>query len=381
MHALSLHRFLLRAALAIASIFAWIFVFQYFYLVEHDIVHAFARTLLLYALSQTITCLVTPYAARSLRKGVRRMLLIATFFLASAFVILGGALVGFWGSTYASSGIVAFAFLLGIYRALYWIPYAVEARAVSRTRATVWGEILIALLPAVAGLLIAGTASGPLLVLFIGAGAVALSAIPILYFRNVHERFSWRFRETFTELSEQRNRALVVVGLLEGMSGAALLLFWPLTMFLMMGWSYSMLGITLSLTFLVAVFGRSFVRKRLRSVRLHDSALLNTLFSVTPWLFRLTVGTPLQAVLVDSYFYTTVPRRSGIDPFTFEQSADGGSYVDEYTALKEMALALGRIAMCFLGAGIALMVSLPVAFIVVFIIAAIASAMATLELS
>src|SRR3989344_4995630 len=381
MHALGLHRFLLRTALACASIFAWIFIFQYFYLVEPDLAHAFARTALIYALSQTITCLLTPYAAQALRKGARRAMLIAVLFLGSAFVILGGALVRFWGSEGAAWGITVFAILLGLYRAFYWIPYTIEISAVSRTRITIWGEILIALLPAVAGLLVAGIASGPLLAIFIGAVGIALSAIPLLYLRNVHERFSWGFRETFTQFSEERNRALVVGGVLEGISGAALLLFWPLTMFLMMGWSYSMLGITLSLTFLVAVFGRSFVRKKLRSRGLHNSALLNTLFSITPWLFRLTVGTPLQAVLVDSYFYTTVPRRSGVDPFVFEQSADGGSYIDEYTALKEMSLAIGRIVTCILGASIVLLVSIPVAFIVVFVIAALASAMATLELS
>src|SRR3989338_3849678 len=85
--ALSLHRFLFRFAFAGANVFAWVFVFQYFYLVEPDIAHGLARTALLYALSQTITCLVTPFAARLLRSGARRALLLGTVAAASSFVV------------------------------------------------------------------------------------------------------------------------------------------------------------------------------------------------------------------------------------------------------------------------------------------------------
>src|SRR3989338_2369285 len=97
---LSLHRFLFRFTFAGANIFAWIFVFQYFYLIEPDIAHGLARTALLYALSQTVTCLTTPYAARLLRSGARRVLVFATILAASSFVVLGATFAGFWGAVY-----------------------------------------------------------------------------------------------------------------------------------------------------------------------------------------------------------------------------------------------------------------------------------------
>ena len=94
---------------------------------------------------------------------------------------------------------------------------------------------------------------------------------------------------------------------------------------------------------------------------------------MTPWIARLVVATPLGVVSVDSYFYTTAPRRLGVDALSFEQAADGATFVDEYTALKEIALGLGRIAACLFGAAVSLSISLPVAFLAVFIVAAVAS--------
>jgi hypothetical protein len=57
----------------------------------------------------------------------------------------------------------------------------------------------------------------------------------------------------------------------------------------------------------------------------------------------------------------------------FEQSADRGSYVDEYTALKEIGLAAGKALICVAGIVLALSTSVPYTFIGVFVIAACAS--------
>ena len=374
MSALVLHRFLLRFALAGASVFAWVFLFQYFYVVQGNLSIALAQVALLYALSSTVTCLATPYTARLLRHGARRTLVYALLSVAGAFVVLGSTFEGYWGTEYTGAAIALFAFLLGMYRALYWIPYEIEKAAEGETKGRSFlSEVLIALAPDLGGLFIVLVLMAPVWIFYIAAGVIALSALPLFSRADAHEGFSWGYRQTFHELLSREHRAYVTHALLEGMSGAALLLFWPLAIFLIIGWSYGMLGIVLSLTFLVAIFARGPVRALLRRAGLHDSRLLTTVLAVTPWLFRLAIATPLGVVFVDSYFYTTTPRRLGVDPFTFEQSSDGGSLIDEYTALKEMALSIGRIAVCILGAGAALLFSVPLAFICVFGIAAVAS--------
>src|SRR3989338_5214967 len=363
MRSLALHRFLLRFALAGANVFAWIFIFQFFYLIEPDIGHALARVALLYALSQVITCLLTPYAVQTLRDGARPLLLIAVLFASSALVLLGGTFAAYWNASYASVGIAAYAIALGAYRAFYFVPYEIEVRGNAkrpRSRSAA-SELLIALAPFIAGIFIVSTTHGPVWVLYIAAGLIALSAIPLLYLRDIHEGFTWGYRETFERLFLPSHRPLLREAIMEGISGAALLLFWPIAVFLIAGWSYGMLGFILTLTFLVAILSRTLVRKGVRRAGLHQSRPLNVIFAATPLLFRMLVGTPLGVVVVDSYFFTTTPRRTGLDPLTFEQFADAGTYVDEYTALKEMALALGKTAACILGAILALLASVPLA--------------------
>ena len=371
---LSLHRFIFRFAFAGANIFAWIFIFQYFYLVEPSIGMGLARTALLYALSHTVTCLATPYAARLLRSGSRRMCIAAIVIAASSFTVLGAAFAGFWGASYTSAALTVFSIGLGFYRALYWIPYELEVEATGKGRARLFVEFLVALAPLLAGLWIVTTALGPIPLLYAGAGLMLLSALPLLYVPDIYEKFSWGYRETFGHFVAPANRAVVRHAVLDGIAGAGLLHFWPLALFLITGWSYGMLGVILTLTFFISITARSFVRRSIRRSGLHASGILKVLFAVTPWAFRALVGTPLGAILVDSYFHTTAPRRFGVDPQAFEQAADAGSYVDEYTALKEMGLAVGRIFLCLVGTLAAFMVSLPAAFIAIFICAALASA-------
>ena len=376
---LSLHRFIFRFAFAGANIFAWIFIFQYFYLVEPSIGYGLARTALLYALSHTVTTLATPYAARLLRSGSRRVCISAVIIAAASFVVLGAAFSGFWGAAYTSTALTVFAVGLGFYRALYWIPYELEVEATGKGPAHLYVELVVALAPLLAGLCIVTAALGPLPLLYAGAAVMLLSAVPLVYLPEMYEKFSWGYRETFGHLVEPANRPVMLNAFFEGMAGAGLLHFWPLALFLITGWSYGMLGVILTLTFFISILGRSFIRKSIRRSGLHASKLLRTVLAVTPWVFRALVGTPLGAVLVDSYFHTTAPRRFGVDPQAFEQAADAGSYVDEYTALKEMGLALGRIALCIVGTLAALAVSLPAAFIIVFFCAALASVALSLD--
>ncbi|PIR83595.1 hypothetical protein COU18_02845 [Candidatus Kaiserbacteria bacterium CG10_big_fil_rev_8_21_14_0_10_51_14] len=378
--ALTMHRFLLRFALAGVNIFAWIFVFQFFYFLEPDLTYAFVRTTLLYALSQMITCLATPLTARLLRGGARRVLLWGTLFVGAAFVALGTAFEGFWNIVYIGTPIAAFALSMGLYRALYWIPYEVEVSAEGRKKSSIFGEIMIALAPLLGGLFIVGAERGPAWILYIGAGIVLLSIVPIFYMRDMHEKFMWKYRETFVHLFRIENRTLVLGSFLEGLSGAALLFFWPLVVFLIVDSSYGMLGVILSLTFLIAILMRGTVRRFMRRLGLVKSRALNVVFAVTPWLFRIAVGGPLAIILVDSYFYTTTPRRLGVDPFAFEQAADAGSYVDEYTALKEIALALGRIVISFAGVAALLLMSIPAALASIFLIAGLTAAVGVLWL-
>jgi len=370
----------MRLALAAVNLFAWVFVFQFFFARGLDIRHALLYTVFLYAISQDVVALVTPLAAKRLRGGVIAPMAQGIVVAAIAYLGLVIAFSGALGA-YMFFGVLAFALLRGLYRALYWVPYQVDApTAAPRSASTrTTQEILIAVTPAVAGLILASGFTG---FYVITMGAVALLCVALVLLYRVGDRtegYSWGYIETFKKLIHPRYSTLVWTSLLDGISGAALLLFWPIAIFLLVGWSYPMLGIIMSLTYLFVYFARSYVRSLIRYIRLEESAYLHALLAASSWVFRLMVSSPLSIVLVDTYYYTgTQARGTGFDMSTFEQLADGGSYIDEMTTLKEIALAVGKVLMCGFGAVLLLIMSLPFAFICIFIAAAAASAASAL---
>jgi hypothetical protein len=363
----TIHRALLRAALSAGHVFAWIFVFQYFYIRYGSLAVGISSTLLTFALSQTVTVLLTPWCAQRLRFGFKRMLVYATLFLAAAFAVLAAAFSGSLGTM--ALGVACFALLIGGYRALYFTPYAVaESRETGKT--TYLWELLVAFAPGAAGLLLMEPTSAVLLLGLVSALLVA-AMLPLYRIPDIREGYSWGYLQTFHELFAPQRARMLFESLMEGAEGAALLILWPLLVFVLLGWSYLTLGLALSCTFVLAFLLRALFERSISRMNPGLSALINA----SAWLMRLGVGGPIGVVLVDTYFYIgSQPRRRGFDMHAFEQMADNTTYIDEHTALKEIGLALGRLLVCVLTAALLAFLSIPLTFLVVFTLIAIAAA-------
>ncbi|MCR4280913.1 MAG: hypothetical protein NUV88_01105 [Candidatus Kaiserbacteria bacterium] len=371
------HRFLIRSGLSIANAFAWIFVFQYYFIQTESISLALIGTIAMYALSQVATLILTPISAAHLRRGVKHAMVYGVLVASSAYVYLGATLADSFNGNPAGWGIAVFALLIGAYRALYWIPYQLEASTDNRERSRlpIVYEALIALMPAFAGITMMTVDFAYIRILFGGAVILILSLVPIMKVRDLPERFSWHYKETFRQLFREAHSRIINASVAGGLQSAVLFLIWPISVFLIVGSDYETLGIILSATLLAILFLRYIYRKLGRKMQFERSITVQVFFSFSGWAMRLFVGSPVGVFLADSYSHASSPRSShSIDAFAFEQSADNGSFIDEYTALKEMGLAIGRILACVIFGGLIGWTTLPVAFAVMLILAGIASA-------
>jgi hypothetical protein len=229
------------------------------------------------------------------------------------------------------------------------------------------------------GLGIAAFEGAPVILLVLTALCIIASAMPVFFTNEFYEDFSWGYRETIGRLITPVSRRVVSRAFLEGICGATLLFIWPLGVFMLFDWSYGLLGTVLTITLLLSIVMRKPVRRFFRRRGLHTSRYVNTLLAVSPWVLRAIVATPFGVIITDTYFLSSAPTRWGADAIAYEQSSDGGSYLDEFTALKEMALALGRASICLVAAIIALSSTVATAFIAAFLIAACASAALSLR--
>lgn len=363
----TIHRALLRIALSAGHVFAWILVFQYFYAHYGTLAAGISSTLLTFALAQVTTILLTPWCASRLRHGFRRMLVYATLSLAVAFACLAATFSGYLGPI--SIGVLLFAVLMGAYRALYFTPYAViETREAGKT--TYLWEFAIAIAPALAGLLLREPTAA-ILLLSITSIVLLASLVPLARIPDIREAYAWSYRQTFHELFAPGRTRMLFEAIMAGVEGAALLILWPLLVFVLLGWSYVTLGAVLSAAFVLALFLRALFERPVSRISPSVAALVNA----SAWLLRLTVGGAVGVVLVDTYFYLgSQPRRRGLDMHAFEQMADNTTFVDEHTALKEIGLALGRLIVCLLAAALMAFFTIPMMFLIVFTLTAIAAA-------
>lgn len=382
------HRVLLRAGLSIANVFAWIFLFEYFSLLSGSAVRAFAGSALLYALAQLIALVATPVSAAHLTRGVKHSLIWGSVFAAAAFVFLGGTLVGYFGPREVSPesangvawGFIAFAVLLGSYRALYWVPYArVQGEIKSHLHMRAYLEVLVALMPLFAGVTIVFVPFAPPKLLFGSAALIALSILPALFLGDTRERFSWSYAYTLRQLLRRKNHGLVLQSLLDGLQGAALFLVWPLTILLIVERSFFFLGLIFSLTLLFILLLRKSYRYLQEVIGLRDSTIVHVVLVISGWVARLAAGTPVGIIIADVYSHTMQPeRRSMIDPFSYEHASDRGAFIDEYTVLKEIALALGKIMLCVVIFLLTFIFSLPLVLTVALLVAGLASAVSVI---
>ncbi len=375
-NALRGHRLLLRIAFSAANSFAWIFVFEYFYIIWGSLALAIARTVLLYALSQTVTCLLTPLTARGLRHGMRREMIYGASAAAAAFILLGAIFEGYF-DPYYKAAMIGFALLIGAYRALYWVPYEVERSETRAAPAGAYSEVLIALMPAFAGFVLAFAGIYEAGLLFAAGVVIALSLIPLVSVPEAYEHFPWGYRETFGILFARAHRRLFWGAVIDGIQGMALLLLWPLAVFFLVGWSYPLFGLIFSFSFLLLIVARDWIGRTMRRMRIHESLPVSIAIVSSAWIGRMLVVNPLSVVVVDSYGHIGNPKISTDHP-AFEQVSDAGHFIDEYTALREIGLTLGRIALCIGVVALLGIFALPFVFGAAFVIAGIAAGLSVM---
>lgn len=326
-----IHRALVRAALSGVLLFSWVLLFAWELARVQSLPQALGETALAYALSQIAIVLGTPLAARNYERGMVRLMILSLLLLAGALVFLAQTLLGAFDAQW---GIPLFALCAGLFRALYGTPFALMSPDLYSSNPLL--EILLACVPAVAGLAL--TAYGqPTLLLYLGAGVSVLSALFLLRFEG-YERFEWTYRETFGMLLEPAHRNYVAESIVRGIEGASLFLIWPLFVFIVLGMSYFGLGTVLTATALLLLALRGVPTRHVHM----RSPVASAAVAGGSWIARIFAVGPLAIVAVQFLGAATDPRRAHAQVLQ-DHFADGGTFLDEVTVLKEVSLGLGRL--------------------------------------
>jgi len=357
-------RTLMRISLGMLGVFLPIFFFKEF---GYDLQIVIAIYLSIFG----IHLLLTPLSARLLNTiGTKKMIMLGVMFVILAMTAL------YYFPQNPAYATVLYVVFVAIYRALYWVPYHVDFTnaldehmrgrqlAILRNIASV----VLVTVPMLGGVIIASAGFSAVFVLSIAVMLVAL--IPLWFMGNTYERYSWGYIDTFMHLFARGNRNTFLAHFANGAQGIVILAFWPIYIFMLLDERFTVLGVIASLTIIVVIILRTIVGKLFDTWSPKRMLIVGVVMATTGWISKIFVQTPLEVFAADSYhnFGRTVNSLS-FDATTYEQAADNGTYVDEYTALKEMALSIGRIVMLLLIAVLLSFFSIKVALVLAAMVA------------
>ncbi len=361
---LFISRVLMRVSLGALGVFLPIYFYEQFG-------YQVLPVIMIFVAIYSLHLLLAPIFARLFHIwGMRKMMILGIGMATLSFITL------YLFPKSPEIGIVAYIFTVSLYRASYWVPYQVDlARELDESRrgrqlalmANI-SDLLSVAVPFLGGVAIA-LAQFENVFLF-ASFLMLLAILPLLFVSDVYEYYSWSYLETFKKLFSSENRPLFIAQAANGAQGVVTLFFWPLYLYFISQGDYAKLGFITSLTILAIMIIRHFTGKWIDKMSARNALFAGVALSASGWLLKLFVHTPVQAVAVDTYHRVgrTVNGLS-FSAVTYEQSADSGSFIDEYTTLREMAQNIGRVFMLILVA--ALIAYLSVNIRVAFLIAAL----------
>lgn len=268
--------------------------------------------------------------------------------------------------------IVALIITILIFRIFYWLPFHVSftllgdrqnrSRQISVIAAT--EMILKIFLPVIAGIVIAGY--GFNILFFVASVALIVTIIPYSLLPRTSQNYTWSYRQTWRELFSSKNTSFVLAYLAIGIENTISILIWPIVIFGIVEGSYLEVGalstlIMLATALLQLFFGR-YIDKTMKKKK--TLRVGSTLYSLG-WLGKAFITTAVDIFIAGIYHrIVSVFTMTPFNAIAYDISADQGHYIDELTALREMAVHLGRIVTIIVIALLTLVVTLQWVFLI-----------------
>lgn len=264
------------------------------------------------------------------------------------------------------------------FRIFHWVPYNVDfalftdsgerGKMVSITFATV--AFLGVIGPIMAGFIIEQAGYTTLFLIAIVLLAVATFSYAFVPETKVH--FDWSYKDTWKQLVGKRYRGVVLGEFANGAESAVTIIVWPIFLYELLAGDLSQVGavttIIVAISIVVQLVAGRFVDKK----KTNQASILkigSSLYALG-WVLKIFVLTTAQIFMVGLYHsITKIFTQTPYSTMLFDMSAEQGSYIDEFTVVREMAIHSGRFV-CLVGVALLSLV-MPIAW--TFVIAAGAS--------
>ena len=334
------HQILRSLANGMLGLFLPIFFFKSFS-------HSIYWVIVFYALGYLLYAIFLPFGAMIMsRLGLKLSMIIARFIILLFYISL----------FFLQQNIILFAIvaeiILLVFRLFYWIPYHTDFAKFTdgklRGREVAWLRILNYLVgivaPILAGLILWQYNFNFLFVVAIVI--LAASAIPLFSLGKIQEQYSFSFFQTFKVLLEKSHRRMLLAYSADGAQGFVGAVIWPIFIFQLLHQRYLDVGSITALVVGATVILQIIIGNYTDKIRKKSIMKVGSVLYAFGWVLRALVMSAIHIFVVGIFQnFTALVLRTPFDTLFYERAADHGSYVDEYTVLREISLSIGRVVM------------------------------------
>jgi len=317
-----------------------------------------------YAVGHLLYGLLVPLGAMLMqRAGLKKLMIIARCFNVLFYVCL----------YFLHSNPILFAILanfnLVMFRLLYWVPYHVDlAKFTSgkyRGRQMAYLAALGYLVgigsPLLAGFLLTQSSFSTLFIITIVILTIAI--FPLTKLSKSQVKFEFSYFQSFRELFKKANKRLRTAYLADGAQGLVGVVIWPIFIYQILKGQYLAVGAVTALVVIGTIICQLLVGSYTDKFSKKKLMRFGSFIYAIGWTAKMFVVTAFQIFVIGTFHSLGyIVLRTPFDAFSYEQFTDRGTYLDEYTVLREMSSNFGRAIMGLCLIGLISLVGLKVAF-------------------
>ncbi len=364
---LASNRLLGFMAAAITGVFLPIFLYEFFGL-------SIQMVLLWYAINFAFKLPFHVWGAKIFSKtGLVPSMIFGTFGIMGFYLVFYMLDAGSSINPYVLMGLGYIGLM--IVSVFYWSPFHIDFAEFSskKHRGKQIGifyaaqRLISVVAPMVAGLVISWW--GFKINFAIGLLFAAASIIPLLFLPPFKVNYEFGFFETFQKMFSKKFRAMSVSMMAYGAENVVGNVVWPIFLFVVFEGNYLNVGIFTAVIVVISLALEVFMGKQSDKYSPVKLLKMGTGVYALGWVWKGLVDTVI-GVFAASTFHNlgSILLRTPMDTLMYEQAADSGHYVDEYTVVREIALSLGRTIMLVFLIGVTSLFSISSAFFVAAIV-------------
>lgn len=277
--------------------------------------------------------------------------------------------IGLAVNPYALLGLTLIGWVIN--SAFFWSPYHVDMAKLTdkKKRGSELGILYSAqklvgvVAPVLSGFLVARYSYQASFL--IGCILVLISLFPLKFVPQTDVEYEFGFFETFKEMFGKDFRPMTLSFMSYGAENIVGVLFWPLFLFTVFDGSYMDVGAFSTGIVLVGIVLQIIVGKALDKTSKEKILKWGTELYALGWIVKAFVST-VTSVFAASTFHKFggIVMGTSRSALMYEQAADAGHYVDEYSVIREMAMNTGRVLTLIVLLGVTAVYSIQTSFIV-----------------